>query len=380
MAKMLMRKIDSRRFRIMLLAVGCIVVTFPFSRIYAQSLQKEIPFAEHKFIPCYALKKAGNTSIFQGNKKKKEYFEGWYFKMVGKEGNSIISVIPGISLSSDGEEQHAFIQIINGVSAQTYYYSFPVEDFFFSKKDFAVRIGGNYFSRDSLVLNIQQGDETVSGRVLISDPVSYRSGRLFNTGIMGWYRFVPFMECYHGVVSLSHGLEGSLRINGDEFNFTEGRGYIEKDWGSSMPSAWIWMQSNNFAEENSSFMLSIANIPWLGKSFTGFLGFFYHNNEIYHFATYRPTRLFLEITDQQHLDIRIENRKNTFLIQAVSNSTGLLKAPVGGAMDRRIPESIDAAINITMLDKEGNIVFQDSTNIAGLEMVGDFEAFEGMLK
>ncbi len=127
-------------------------------------------------------------------------------------------------------------------------------------------------------------------------------------------------------------------------------------------------------------MLSIANIPWLRKSFTGFLGFFYHDNKTHHFATYRPTKLQLEIADSSQLKINIENRKYTFIINAISNTTGILKAPVKGAMDRRIPESIDALIKITMIDKKGNIIFKDSTNIAGLEMVGDYHKLHELLK
>ncbi|MPN29068.1 hypothetical protein SDC9_176516 [bioreactor metagenome] len=95
----------------------------------------------------------------------------------------------------------------------------------------------------------------------MTDQVKYKSDKLLNAGIMGWYRFVPFMECYHGVVSLTHNLNGKIYINNEVHNFKDGKGYIEKDWGSSMPSAWIWMQSNHFNENNSSFMLSIANIP-----------------------------------------------------------------------------------------------------------------------
>ncbi|MCK7537696.1 MAG: tocopherol cyclase family protein [Marinilabiliales bacterium] len=29
-------------------------------------------------------------------------------------------------------------------------------------------------------------------------------------------------------------------------DFSGGRGYIEKDWGHSFPSAYVWMQSNHF--------------------------------------------------------------------------------------------------------------------------------------
>ena len=288
----------------------------------AQELKKEIHFSQYKILPFYNLKKAGNTTIFQGNKKKRKYFEGWYFKMVAEDGSSILSVIPGISLSGDGSEQHAFIQIINGVTAQTSYYSFPIEEFSFSKKEFAVKIGDNYFSKDRIILDLKDNDSFVSGKIEMFNPVEYTSGRLMNPGIMGWYRFVPFMECYHGVVSLTHHLKGKLIVNNEVYDFNGGRGYIEKDWGSSMPSAWIWMQSNHFSDTNSSFMLSIAEIPWLGKSFTGFLGFFYHKNKIHHFATYRPTKLQLEIADSNILKIKIENRKNTFILNARSSNSG----------------------------------------------------------
>ncbi|MFO7864941.1 MAG: tocopherol cyclase family protein [Salinivirgaceae bacterium] len=351
-----------------------------FSSVNAQDLEKQINFSEQKFLPFYNVKKTFNTTIFQGNKKTRKYFEGWYFKMVAEDGAAILSVIPGISLSSDGKEQHAFIQLINGVTSQTSYYSFPIEEFSFSKKHFAIKIGDNYFSKNGVVLHLKNDNSHVSGTIEMSNHVEYTSRRLLNPGIMGWYRFVPFMQCYHGVVSITNNLQGKLIIGNEEYDFNGGQGYIEKDWGSSMPSAWIWMQSNHFSHSNSSFMLSIADIPWLGKSFTGFLGFFYHNNKIHHFATYRSTKLQLEIPDSTRLNIKIENRKNTFILHAKSNNSGLLTAPAEGAMDRRISESIDAVLKITMLDRKGNVVFVDSSTITGLEMVGDYKKLQGLLK
>lgn len=356
------------------------LLTFITISIHAQELKKGIQYTQHKYIPFYNLSKAGNTIIFQGNKKKKNYFEGWYFKMVANDGSSIFSVIPGISLSSDGKEQHAFIQIINGITAQTTYYSFPIKEFSFSKKEFAIKIADSYFSLDSIIIDIKDDNSIVSGKITMTNYVEYKSDRLLNIGVMGPYRFVPFMECYHGVASLTHGLKGKLIIDNEVHDFNGGRGYIEKDWGSSMPSAWIWMQSNNFNDINSSFMLSIADVPWLGKSFIGFLGFFYQNNKIHHFATYRNTKLQLEIVDPKQLMIKIKNRKNTFIISARSNNAGILKAPIEGAMDRRIPESIDAKLKITIMDKKGTIIFMDSTDITGLEMVGDYYKFQELLK
>lgn len=352
-------------------------ILFASISLSAQNPGKEMNFADHRPAPCYKWKKMGNTSIFQGNKKEKKYFEGWYFKMVAADGSSILSVIPGISLSADGKEQHAFIQLIDGSTAETSYHAFPIEDFFFSTKEFAIRIGNNYFSSDSLVLQINTPDANVSGTINMSNQVEYKTKGLIKPGIMGWYRFVPFMECYHGVVSLSHQLKGRLMVNNKVFNFDEGKGYIEKDWGSSMPSSWIWMQSNHFNEPDASFMLSVANIPWLGKSFTGFLGFFYLRGVQYHFATYRRSKLSLDVLDDNSLKIVIQNPGNTLVVNARSNKAGLLKAPVEGAMDRRIAESIDANISIEMLDKKGRLVFSDSSAISGLELVGDFQLLSG---
>lgn len=348
--------------------------------LQAQELRKGVRFVDHRCRPAYHFKKWSNTSFFQGNTKRKKYFEGWYFKMVARDGSSIMSVIPGISLSADGKEQHAFIQLIDGITAQTYYYRFPIEEFSFSEKEFAIRIGANYFSKDSLALAIDDQGQRVCGKIRMLNLVEYKSGSLINPGIMGWYRFVPRMECYHGVVSLSHDLKGKLWINDKIFDFDSGKGYIEKDWGASMPSSWIWMQSNHFTNKDNSLMLSIATIPWLGKSFTGFLGFFYHNQQIVHFATYRSSKLYLETDSVNKLKIRIKNKRETLILQVVSNNTGMLKAPVSGMMDRRIPESIDATIRITMLDKNGQVVLTDSTNIAGLEMVGDFASMPKELK
>lgn len=338
----------------------------------SQPLENEVNFSEHSRIRGYKKLKKNNPHVFQGNKKTKKYFEGWYFKMASEDGNSIMSVIPGISLSEDGSKQHAFIQFIDGKTAKTDYYSFPIEEFHFSSEKFAVRIGKNYFSEDSLVLNIQNDSTSISGRVLMSEQTYLSEKR--KKGIMGWYRFVPFMQCYHGVVSLDHRLNGEITTNHGRYVFNEGNGYIEKDWGKSMPSSWIWMQSNSFQSENSSFMLSIANIPWLGGSFNGFLGFYLHNDTIHRFATYTKAKLDLSSTKSDTLNISISDKSFTYHIQAFRSNSGELVAPVKGSMERRISESVDAELRLTVFDKNGKVIHKEQTFISGLEIVGNVES------
>ncbi|HRQ30780.1 MAG TPA: tocopherol cyclase family protein [Saprospiraceae bacterium] len=355
-------------FRAILLISGLLLSAY---LLPAQSSGDFATFASGKSPGGYGVKKLKHPEIFQGNRKKKGYFEGWYFKMVSADHLSVISVIPGISLSADGKEQHAFIQVIDGTTAKTEYFSFPIGQFSYSTDRFAVKIGDNYFSNDSLYLDIKNDSASIKGSVRMFEQVVLPGKKFLNAGIMGWYRFVPFMECYHGVVSLDHRLKGKLVFNGREQEFNEGIGYIEKDWGSSMPSAWIWMQSNHFSSKNTSFMLSVANIPWIGRSFTGFLGFFVHEGQIHRFATYTKANVTIENLTDHVAELTIEDKNFTYRIVANNKDAGLLAAPVQGSMDRRISESINATIRLQVRDKKGRTIFDEISEVAGLELVGE---------
>lgn len=324
----------------------------------------------------YGLKKTKYSKLFQGNKKSKNYFEGWYFKMVSENGESVISVIPGISMSEKGDKSHAFIQVINGKTGNTFYKSYPIDDFQFSMAKFAVMIGENFFSEDSIVINIKDSTFHLTGKIFMENNTDLTPLKKRNKRIMGIYRFVPFMQCYHGVVSLNHKLSGTLYLNEQDHVFNSGNGYIEKDWGNSMPSAWIWMQSNSFQSENTSFMLSIANIPWLGANFTGFLGFFLHDNKVQRFGTYNRSKLQFEMTEPNKVNIQIRHKKRTYLITAEQKTSGLLAAPVKGSMDRRISEGINAKLSIRIIGKNNRIIFEDSTGVAGFEIVGNIESLK----
>ena len=189
-----------------------------------------------------------NPEFFQGNLKMKNYFEGWYFKHVSRELNHVWSFIPGISLNS--KDAHAFIQVINGNTSATNYISYPLSDFIWDKNSFFIKIGDSVFSENYIDLNLISENIRIKGRLDYFNIVKYPKS-LFSPGIMGWYSFVPFMECKHGICSVLHDLSGELEINDVLVNFREGKGYIEKDWGTSFPEAWLWIQANNFITRES---------------------------------------------------------------------------------------------------------------------------------
>ncbi len=324
----------------------------------------------HSLPRLYDLKKLWNPSWFQGNRKQSNYFEGWYLKVVNSDRSQAWAFIPGISIHAG--DPHAFIQLINGTTGETWYFRYPVNAFHYSRNSFHVRIGESFFSDQGMQLNIQHRSMDISGEICFHD-IQPLTASLKRPGIMGWYRYMPFMECYHGVVSLNHTLSGKLNMNGRDVLFDKGKGYIEKDWGSSMPKAWIWMQSNHFEQPDASFMLSVADIPWMGKSFEGFLGFLLIKKEPMVFATYTGARIIR--LEKQHQSVSITVKTKQWLLhihgtkQPGLQAGGALKAPVSGGMNRIIHESMHASLHVKVTDHFGNIHFEDTGTRAGLEIV-----------
>jgi tocopherol cyclase len=190
-------------------------------------------------------------------------------------------------------------------------------------------------------------------------------------GIMGWYAWVPRMECYHGVLSYSHFLQGSLTLNGKMMNFNGGRGYIEKDWGQSFPSAWVWFQSNHFAGIDACITASVAVIPWIGNTFRGFIVGFWLNGKLHRFATYSGARIeSIQIFDD-HIDWVLQNRQNRLFLTACRVQGGLLRGPTRLDMGQRVLETLNATVKVRLETLEGALIFEGVGAHTGLEVIGD---------
>jgi len=304
--------------------------------------------------------------IFQGNLKKTNYFEGWYYKHVSCNLEHVWSFIPGISLTNN--DTHAFIQVINGITGETEYVAFNIDEFSCNKDILYVKIGNSVFTDKYIELNIQNEKFKVTGHLSYTNNISFPSS-IFSPGIMGWYSFVPFMECKHGIVSANHDITGFLNINDDRINFMGGKGYIEKDWGTSFPEAWLWVQANNFNDNNISFSFSVAKIPWLGKFFIGFIAFLYYENRFIVFSTYNKSELTGIKRFTGYIDFILKNHDYLLKVHVQESIIGELRAPVSGHMSRRIKEGVDSKVTIHLFDKHNNFIYSDSSKRAGLECI-----------
>ena len=313
------------------------------------------------------------------------FFEGWYFKIVDETEQHRYAIIPGIFLGKDGVDSHSFVQTLDGASGATCYHRYPLAAFSAAPAAFDIRVGPNRFTAQGIELNIDRPEQRLIGRLAFDGitpwPVTWRS-----PGIMDWYSFVPFMECYHGVLSLDHAVRGQLIIGGAAVDFHGGRGYIEKDWGEAFPRAWIWMQTNHFGRTGVSLTASVARIPWLGTAFRGFIVGLLCDGTLYRFASYTGAVIDrLEVTDHRvfwemrgpvvHAGVRRQARLS-LVAHRDEEGVDLLHAPMRTAMLQRVLESLTASVDVTLsveLDGRTVEVFAGRGRHAGLELGGTLE-------
>jgi tocopherol cyclase len=305
---------------------------------------------------------------FQGWNQKRNYFEGWYFKVVSEDETNAFAIIPGIAIDKQGKRQ-SFIQVLDGKKLTAQYHKFEYGSFVPATDRFEVKIERNFFSEQKLILNLPQ----LKGELLFTGNIAWPNS-WYSPGIMGPYSFLPFMECYHGIVSMDHSITGQLVVGGEILNFDRGRGYIEKDWGQSFPSAYVWLQTNHFSQPGISLKTSVAKIPYLGYSFVGFITGIWLGDRLIQFTTYNQSVLQKSVIDAEKVELVMQNKNYTLEILTRRVTSTALASPILGLMEGRIEESMNAQIEINLTDrKTGKTILNDVGRNAGLEVAGKIE-------
>lgn len=331
--------------------------------------------------------KLWNPGVFHGGRQDRQFFEGWYYKLITPDREGRWAVIPGVFHHPDPDLRHAFIQVLDGTSGSVNYHRFPVGEFRASGPDYEIQVANSVFTARGLSLDLDDAGQKISGKLEFSDlkpwPVA-----ILSPGVMGPYRFAPFMQTYHGVLSLDHTIRGSLEIDRRKVDFSGGRGYMEKDWGTTFPRAYIWMQSNHFIDQGVSLTASVATIPWLNGWFRGFLVGLLVSGKLYRFTTYLGSAISSLSLDDQHVYWNLTGGRKTdpdrqypryqLSIRAERGRGGLLSSPELDGMTPRILESLTADIFVELRGLPGKglasqLIYQGLGTCSGLEIAGSVE-------
>lgn len=290
--------------------------------------------------------------FFRGTNGAGPYFEGWYLKHQTPQGQAL-ALIPAFHIDGGGHRT-ASLQVIS--NDESWWLEYSEAQFHFSRQPFQVQIVQSSFSSQGIDLHIQQDGLSLCGAL------TYGPFTVLQSDIMGPFRFFGGMQCSHGVISMGHSLKGTLDLNGERLDFSDGIGYIETDRGRSFPSAYLWTQCVWGGPERSSLMLAIATIPLPVGGFTGCICSIFHSGQEYCLATYRGAK----IEEWSSSGAVIRQGKYRLEAKLLNERRQALRAPVEGRMERTIHESLCTEVRYCFRDGK-DLLFQHTDQNASFE-------------
>lgn len=318
------------------------------------------------------MKKLINPDLYHGKHKKKNFFEGWYFKIVDKNNENQFAFIPGIAKGIKAKHNHSFIQVLNSKNRNYTYYKYNEKCFRYNNDNFKINIDKSLFALDRLKLDISCNNKSLKGSLKFNNTIKWPDSNI-NPGSMGFYNYLWFMKCYAQVCVLDGDIEGILCVNGELIDFTGGTVYIEKNWGNSFPKSWVWIQSNSFSDNRASVTCSLATIPFPIKDFRGFLIGVTIDDYFYSFTTINRSKLNLK---QCGTDVEItvynKNLKLTLKTFSYKDIYMLCKGPLNGKMIPLVNETLCGKVLMVLEDtKTNSIIYKGIGDSAGIEYGGE---------
>ena len=311
-----------------------------------------------------------------------------------------------------------------------YEYRYPLDEYMTTKGDpkeqqqFHVSIGPNTFSRTAMSLHLEskyihsiQPTDYVNHSAPIVMELSFGAMApgfplsLFQLGAMGYYGWIPILECYHGILSMNFEVRGRVDIadrsvyqfdiedvGGDGVSVSDGKqvahGYLEKDWGTNFPTTWIWIQANHFeADSTVSMTIALARLPVLGDSWLtkpGFLSGIYINGKVYalSYPMWSTVETLDIVDDEQWRTITIQvssfwRTQRLEVVATVPNAYSLdrkeaikryphaLVPDEVGVMSPRLMEFVNATAWMRFVDDDNDVVFESTSYPATVECHGE---------
>lgn len=229
-----------------------------------------------------------------------------------------------------------------------------------------VQVGETCFHAQGAHIDINSRVCHIQGELFYA-PFTLLERTCYAPSMMGPFAYLPFMECNHDVISLHHKVSGSLQMEGERISLKGATGYIEKDWGRSMPRRWLWFQCSQFPRE-ASVMLSWALVPFLGTAFPGVIAVCHCGGRQFRLATYYGAKLTFDQAGEKRYGITLRQRHLQLSIQVDLNEGHPLLAPLQGNMCRTIMEYPACPCHVSLHD--GNIpLFDCDGTSAGFERV-----------
>jgi tocopherol cyclase len=297
-----------------------------------------------------------NPDLFHGCTHPDGFFEGWYFRL-SFAGRSIC-LIPGVSV---GWDPHAFVMVADSHSRTSRLLRYELSDFSCGMRTLNIRVEESSFSLCAARLNLCQDNFSLTGLLYFDRVRTYPGGCS-----MGLAAHLPRLECYTQICALDGRVNGQINLGGERIDITDGRLYVEKNWGRSFPKRYTWMQGH--LGSGAGFSCSVGRVPVGPGAFEGMIACVYDGERFYEFHTLKGGRHRLELW-QDEARLEAISGHYALRLRVWGGHPLTLSAPDGGDMATAVRERLDARAKLVLYDlRSGACLLRQSTEGVGLEV------------
>lgn len=299
------------------------------------------------------------------NIKTKNYFENWYFRLVDANKEKVVEILVGKSMGEKGTE--AFIQIMGEGIEEPICMTYPVEKMINTQK--GIQIEENSFGAEGIELNLSSEKFSLKGEMSFHHHKMLKQS-FWLPGLMGPFKYLPFLESYHEVICLDHVIMGNLVLNEKTLSFDKGKGYIEKDWGKTFPKVWVWAQCNHFEKHDMAVMIGIARVPIFLEYHTGFAIPIFYNDKLEVFSNYRGGQIAKLYRYKGYIHLIVTQKNMVLDIKIYGSDEISCTTSRSTHMIRDVYSCEQSKIEIKMM-KDNQVIFEDIGQWCALEMGGN---------
>lgn len=309
----------------------------------------------------------------------KNFFEGWYFRVTLPEILQTFAFMYSIS-DPIGEQTNSggAVQIL-GIDEEYLSRTFP------DVKQF-------WASRDSLDLehwreNRKEGYKVTSklNQGCIYDPrnkqycrweyqvqplYGWGNPRLAQQATAGWLSYLPVYDPGWQIL-MAHGLAtGWIEWQGKKYEFIDAPAYSEKNWGTSFPKKWFWINCNSFTDQYNLALTAVGGVRQVlwWEELVGMIGIHYQGQ----FIEFMPENSQISWQVQPWGEWRMTAIKKDIMVTLIGTTDlpgTYVRTPTAQGLVFNCRDTTKGNLSLEFR-YQGKIVLSANSYLAGLEIGG----------
>ena len=299
-------------------------------------------------------------------KGEKIGFEDWYFRIIDEKGEYLISL--DIRITKKGRKLEGILQVERTTGTERIISTCSLDKIII--QEIVICIDGSQLGVDKMILNIDEPGLKIRGEIGLSHKVDLKQSFL-QPGLMGFYKWIPFLEFYQEVLSLQSVTVGRIEMNDETYSMDGGNCYIQKQWGEHFPNVWLWAQGNTFDKKRDlSIALGVARLKIFFNYYTAFAIPLHYDDHTEIFANYNGGHIakLYRYKGYVHLIVTKKDKMLDVKIYGRDEPGCIANKETHGIRDIYECEMVKMEVKLT---ERGRVILEDSSLCCGIQMGGN---------